>query len=120
MNQLRAKRTIINKNVSQRVESKENLAIKNLEIKLCNTFKRKSSESSAVWDYYGQLHTGDGQCMDDENYYCNLCLLDEKKKQESEKASHLSKIHKVSTNLFIYIYFTRCRFQFQHCNTFAV
>ncbi len=104
--QLGAKRSIVNKNVSSRVGVGliENSTLKFLKIKLCNTIKRKTLDSSAVWKYFGELYSSDGKLVDEENYYCNPCLTTEKQKLEAGQGGHLSKVHRTrmstsSTNL---------------------
>lgn len=90
-----SKRSLCNKNVSHRSESVENSSIANLSLKLCCTFKKKTADTSNVWDHYGILLAKNGECLDDQNYYCYPCLQQEKKALELRKGAHLSKIHKV-------------------------
>ncbi len=90
--------SVRNKNVSKRAESTENSVIKSFSIKLCSSFKKKTTESSNVWHHYGKMLAEDGNCIDEENYYCNPCLQREQKNFELRKGAHLSKIHKVKVS----------------------
>ncbi|XP_065678964.1 uncharacterized protein LOC136093696 [Hydra vulgaris] len=72
-----------------------NSSLKYLNIKLCSSFKKTTTDSSLVWKYYGQIMTRNGKVIDDVHYYCSECFLIEKGKVESSGAGHLSKIHKV-------------------------
>ena len=85
------KRSINNTSLSCR-EPNENSSIKYLKIRLCSTFKKCVS---LVWSYYGELVAGDGQNLDESNYYCKSCLEIEKAKLDNKKPAHLSKIHSV-------------------------
>ena len=79
---VRGKRSLCNKNVSDRSESVENSSIANLSLKLCSTFKKKTAETSHVWEHYGILLAKNGESLDDEHFYCFPCLQQEKKKLE--------------------------------------
>ena len=88
---IRGKRSLCNKNVSDRSESVENSSIANLSLKLCITFKKKTAETSHVWEHYGILLAKNVESLDDEHFYCFPCLQQEKKKLELQKGCTLIK-----------------------------
>ena len=78
MYRAKIKRSAVNKNISECAARKENASLKCLKSKLYCNSKRKSEDSSAVWQYYGELYSSDATLLDDGNYYCEPCLTREK------------------------------------------